>query len=159
MALAPEDERHLLRSIELARQARSNGNHPFGSLILDASGQVVVEAENSVVTGRDVAGHAELNVVRAAGKQLDPAIFEGTTLFTSTEPCAMCSGAIYWAGIARVVYALGGDELNAMLKDMPGVPTLALSCRAVFARGSREVDVSGPHLFEEAVAVHEGFWS
>jgi tRNA(Arg) A34 adenosine deaminase TadA len=119
----------------------------------------VVEAENSVVTGRDVAGHAELNVVRAGGKQLDPAILEGATLYTSTEPCAMCSGAIYWAGIARVVYALGGDELNAIVKDVPGVPTLALSCREVFARGGREVDVSGPHLFAEAAAVHEGFWS
>ena len=128
-------------------------------MIVDATGRVLLEAENSVVTGRDVAGHAELNVVRAAAAQLGPAVLEGATLYTSTEPCAMCSGAIYWAGIGRVVFALGGEELNAIVEDVPGVPTLALSCREVFARGGREVEVSGPHLFDEATAVHDGFWS
>jgi tRNA(Arg) A34 adenosine deaminase TadA len=71
----------------------------------------------------------------------------------------MCAGAIYWSGISRVVYALGGDELNEIVADIPGIPTLALSCREVFARGEREVEVSGPHLFDEATAAHEGFWS
>ena len=159
MALRPEDERHLLRGIELARLARANGNHPFGSLLVDASGLVVLEAENSVVTGRDVTGHAELNLVRAAGARFDVVTLEAATLYTSTEPCAMCSGAIFWSGIGRVVYALGNEELIAIVKDVAGISTLALSCREVFARGGREVDVSGPHLADEAAAVHQGFWN
>ena len=138
MALQSEDERHLRRAIELARLARANGNHPFGSLLVDASGRVVV---------------------RTAGAQLDVVTLEGSTLYTSTEPCAMCSGAIFWAGVGRVVYALGSEELTAIVKDVPGVPTLAISCREVFARGGRAVDVSGPHLSEEAAAVHQGFWN
>jgi tRNA(Arg) A34 adenosine deaminase TadA len=159
MALQSEDERHLRRAIELARLARANGNHPFGSLLVDVSGRVVLEAENSVVTEHDVTGHAELNLVRTAGAQLDVVTLEGSTLYTSTEPCAMCSGAIFWAGVGRVVYALGSEELTAIVKDVPGVPTLAISCREVFARGGRAVDVSGPHLSEEAAAVHQGFWN
>jgi len=62
---------HLLRAIELARLSRAKGNHPFGSLLVDASGRVVLEAENTVVTEHDVTCHAELNLVRRASMQFD----------------------------------------------------------------------------------------
>ena len=156
MALDSADEQLLLRTIELAASARTAGNHPFGSLIVDAAGERVLEAENTVVTGHDVTCHAELNAVRAASIELGERGLEGATLYTSTEPCAMCAGAIYWSGIARVVYALGSDTLAAIVED----PTedLRLPCREVFERGGRRVDVSGPHLVEQASAVHAGFW-
>ena len=107
MSLGSADEGHLLRAIELARGSREKGNHPFGSLLVDASGQVLLESENTVVTGHDVTGHAELNLVRAASMQFEVETLSRSTLYTSTEPCAMCSSAIYWSGIGRVVYALG----------------------------------------------------
>jgi tRNA(Arg) A34 adenosine deaminase TadA len=152
------DEGHLLRAIELARRSREKGNHPFGSLLVDSSGDVVLEAENTVLTGHDVTGHAELNLVRAASKQLDVEVLRGSTLYTSTEPCAMCSSAIYWSGIGRVVYALSSEQLTGIVKDDSGSATLALSCREVFARGGRDIEVSGPHMTEQAATVHEGFW-
>src|SRR5262245_15286474 len=158
MSLRSEDEGHLLRAIALARQSREKGNHPFGSLLVDSSGRVLLEAENTVVTGSDVTGHAELNLVRAASMRFAVEALRSSTLYTSTEPCAMCSGAIYWSDIGRVVYALGSETLTAMLGDVGGTSTLALSCREVFARGGRNIEVSGPHLMEEAAAVHEGFW-
>jgi tRNA(Arg) A34 adenosine deaminase TadA len=157
MSLAYADEGHLLRAIELARASREQGNHPFGSLLVDASGDVVFEAENTVVTRRDATGHAELNLVRAATMQFDVEMLRTSTLYTSTEPCAMCSSAIYWSGIGRVVYALGSEQLKGIVNDVSGDSTLALSCREVFARGGRSTDVSGPHLTEQAAAVHEGF--
>lgn len=158
MPLEPADETHLLRAIELARQSRANGNHPFGSLLVDESGRVVLEAENTVSTERDATGHAELNVVRAANKELDPATLAGATLYASTEPCAMCSSAIYWSGIGRVVYALSNETLMAIMNDS-GFATLGLSCREVLARGGRSTEVSGPNVEEHARAVHEGFWN
>jgi tRNA(Arg) A34 adenosine deaminase TadA len=158
MGLGAGDETHLQRAIALARHAREEGNHPFGAVLVAASGEPSLEAENTVVTAGDVTGHAELNAVRAASIQLDGALLEGATLYASTEPCAMCSGAAYWAGIARVVYALGADALAAMVDDAAGASRLALGCREVFARGDRDVEVSGPHLTAEATAVHEGFW-
>ena len=159
MSLGSADEGHLLRAIELARVSREKGNHPFGSLLVDPSGQVLLESENTVVTGHDVTGHAELNLVRAASMQFEVEILSGSTLYTSTEPCAMCSGAIYWSGIGRVVYALGSETLMAIVNDVSGSGTLALSCREVLARGGRTVEVSGPHLEEQARPPHEGFWS
>ena len=158
MSLGSVDEGHLLRAIELARRSREKGNHPFGSLLVDTSGDVVLEAENTVVTGHDVTGHAELNLVRAASKEFDVESLRRSTLYTSTEPCAMCSSAIYWSGIGRVVYALSSEQLVAIVKDDSGSSTLTLSCREVFARGGRNIEVSGPHVGEQAATVHEGFW-
>ncbi len=151
------DERNLLGAIELARCARENGNHPFGALLVDGGGDVVLEAENTVLTERDCTNHAELNLVRAASRRFGESTLGDCTLYTSTEPCAMCAGAIFWSGIGRVVFALSGAALNAMVEGGEE-SELALPCREVFARGGRVVDVSGPHLEAEAQVVHEGFW-
>lgn len=154
-----EDERHLLACIELARQARENGNHPFGAVLVDAHGEVVLEAENTVVTARDCTGHAESNLMRSASQRFDPEFLQGCTLYTSTEPCAMCAGAIFWGNVRRVVFALSEESLQAIKDTNSENRTLALPCREVFARGQHEVEVSGPHIEEQARAVHEGFWT
>jgi tRNA(Arg) A34 adenosine deaminase TadA len=151
------DELHLLAAIELARRAREHGNHPFGALLVDAGGEVVLEAENTVLTEHDCTNHAELNLVRASSRRFDEATLGGCTLYASTEPCAMCAGAIYWSGIGRVVFALSGAALNAMVEGGEEAE-LSLPCREVFSRGGHAVDVSGPNLEAEAGAVHEGFW-
>jgi len=155
MKLAAADERNLRRAIELARQAREKGNQPFGSLLADPEGRVILEAENTAVSDHDWTAHAELNVVRAAGGRVDRRELAGCTLFASTEPCPMCASAAYWAGVGRIVYALGSDTLTTLAGDEEA---LVLSCREVLSRGGRRVEVSGPHLEDEARAVHEGFW-
>ena len=157
MSPGATDERLLQRAIELARRSREHGNHPFGSLLTDAGSNVVLEAENTVVTGHDVTGHAELNLVRAASGQFDAEALGSHTLYTSTEPCAMCAGAIYWSGIGRVVFALSSATFQRKI-DPEGAAGLALSCRDVFARGGRTVEVAGPFAEDMAWDVHEGFW-
>ena len=157
MSLAAIDERHLRTAIELARRSREKGNHPFGSLLTDADGNVVLEAENTVVSAHDVTGHAELNLVRAASERFDADALGSHTLYTSTEPCAMCAGGIYWSGIGRVVFALSSAVFQGKI-DPEGAAGLALSAREVFARGGRAVEVSGPHLEDLAWIVHKGFW-
>jgi tRNA(Arg) A34 adenosine deaminase TadA len=154
--VSPADEQFLLRAIAIAHRARENGN-PFGALVVAPGGRVV-EAENTVVTESDPTGHAETNLVRLAAGALSPEERHASTLYTSTEPCAMCSGAIYWAGIGRVVYALSEQALAAMVPSQGGEPTMDLPCREVFAAGGSTVHVAGPALLEEAAAVHEGFW-
>lgn len=154
----PIAEALVRRAIDIARSAREHGNHPFGALLADASGTVLVEAENTVITASDVTGHAETNLVRLGSVQLDAATLAAATLYTSTEPCAMCAGAIYWAGISRVVFGLREGELRGLTGSDQRNPTLALPCREVFARGQRPIEVIGPVLEDEARAVHDGFW-
>jgi len=151
------DQKHLRTAIAVSKRAVSNGNHPFGAVLADAGGTVVLEAENTVLTSGDVTGHAETNLVRAASGR-NPEELRASTLYTSCEPCAMCSGAIYWAGIGRVVYGLAESELLAITGAHPGNPTLSLPCRNVFAAGQRSTIVVGPLLAEEAAEPHRTFW-
>ncbi|MFB2596231.1 nucleoside deaminase [Herbiconiux sp. P17] len=156
-ALDPADRAHLERAIEVAQAARERGDHPFGALLVAADG-TIIEAMNTVNTGHDPIGHAETNLVRDSGQRLEMAELATSTLFTSTEPCAMCTGAIYWAGIPRVVFALSESALRDLVAAQEGVPTMALPCREVFAHGGRDVEVVGPVALPEATAVHRGFW-
>ena len=146
----------LRRAIEIARQARAKGNHPFGALLADRHGNILLEAENTVVIERDCTGHAETNLMRLASRQYAPDFLSECSLYTSTEPCAMCAGAIYWGNVGRVVYALSEVDLYAIVGPSPD--QLVLPCREVFARGRRPTVVLGPALEEEARAVHAGFW-
>lgn len=152
------DLEHLRAAIAVAWQARRHGNHPFGALLVDGNNRALLDAENTVITGQDCTGHAETNLVRMASARFSPEELARCTLYTSTEPCAMCAGAIHWSRIGRVVYALSEDDLYAIVGPSP--EHLYLPCREVFAHSQRPVMVSGPapELEEVARAVHEGFW-
>jgi tRNA(Arg) A34 adenosine deaminase TadA len=150
-----DDREYLLQAVELARHARARGDHPFGAVLVTADG-VVIPAMNSVNSERDPTGHAETNLVRLAAARLSAEQLRTSTLFTSTEPCAMCAGAIYWAGIGRMVFALSGHALVGMVA--PGSPALDLASRDVFAHAATTVDVVGPIDVPGAVEVHDGMW-
>lgn len=147
----------LTRAVRLAASARAGGNHPFGALLAAPDGRVVAEAQNTVESDRDPTGHAELNLVRETGR-LGPQALAAMTLYTSTEPCAMCSGGIYWAGIGRVVFAMAESELLQLTGTDARNPTLNLPSRDVFAAGSRRVEVRGPFPLPAAREVHRNFW-
>jgi tRNA(Arg) A34 adenosine deaminase TadA len=155
------DEIHLYylrRAIAVARRARENGNHPFGAILVDKNNVVLLEAENTVNTERDCIGHAETNLIRKASQQFEPETLRTCTLYTSTEPCAMCSGAIHWGQVDRVVFGLSEAGLHNLTGSHPNNETMRLPCREVFAHSGRPVEVIGPLLEDEARVVHEGFW-
>jgi tRNA(Arg) A34 adenosine deaminase TadA len=153
------DLQHLRTAILVAQHAREHGNHPFGAILVDENNQVLLQAENTVVTSRDCTGHAETNLMRLASQAYPPEKLATCTLYTSTEPCCMCAGAIHWGNVRRVVYALSEAALYEIAGPSP--EHLFLPCREVFARSQRPVEVIGPalELDAEAKAVHEGFWS
>ena len=154
----PTDLQHLQSAIRVAERAREHGNHPFGALLVNENDRILLEAENTVVTGRDCTGHAETNLMRLATQQFPPETLAGCTLYTSTEPCAMCAGAIYWGNVRRVVYALSETGLYDIIGPSPD--QLLLPCREVFAHSERKIEVEGPapELEAQARAVHAGFW-
>jgi tRNA(Arg) A34 adenosine deaminase TadA len=152
------DEHFLRRSFEVARRAVTHGNHPFGAILVDRIHNVLIEAENGYMPARDGTAHAERLLATQACTTLSPDILRNATLYSSAEPCAMCAGAIYWAGIGRLVYALSEHRLRAVTGNHPENPTLDLPCREVFKRGQRPTEVIGPLLEDEAETVHEGAW-
>jgi len=149
----------LRRSIDLAAQSRARGDHPFGALLADADGKVLLEAMNTCGTEGDRTGHAERNLMTAASKLYDVDFLAGCTMYTSAEPCAMCAGSVYWTGVGRVVHGMSEAALKALIGPDPENLTMDLPCTAVFAAGQRRVEVVGPLLAEESAAVHDGFWT
>lgn len=153
------DELFLRRSFEVARRSMTHGNHPFGAILVDAHRQVVLEAENGFMPDHDGTAHAERLLATKACRTLSADVRAKATLYSSAEPCAMCAGAIYWAGIGRVVYGLSEHRLRGVTGNHPDNPTLDLPCREVFASGQRRTEVVGPMLEGEAEALHAGAWT
>jgi tRNA(Arg) A34 adenosine deaminase TadA len=154
-----DDEMYLRRAFAVARRARANGNHPFGAILVDDEGRVLIESENGYMPDRDMTAHAESLLATAASKAYDPKFLARCTIYAFAEPCAMCAGAIYWAGIGRVVFGLTERELKNLTGNHDQNPTLDLPCRTVFAAGQRRVEVVGPMLTDEAAALHAGVWN
>ena len=148
----------LRRSFEVARRALTHGNHPFGAILVDENRNVLIEAENGFMPAHDGTAHAERLLATQACTTLSPDVLRKATLYSSAEPCAMCAGAIYWAGIGRLVYGLSEHRLRAVTGNHPENPTLDLPCREVFKSGQRATEVVGPLLEDEAEALHAGVW-
>jgi tRNA(Arg) A34 adenosine deaminase TadA len=146
----------LHRANGVAKRAMAMGRHPFGALLLAPDGETVLAEQGNI----DTVNHAESTLARTAAANYPGAYLAQCTLVTTFEPCAMCAGTIYWAGIGHVVYGAEETALLALTGDHPENPTLSLPCRDVFARGQRPVQVTGPveAVAEEMVATHRGFW-
>ena len=160
MSGGSERDEHFLRlSFTVARRSLTHGNHPFGCVVVDAEGNALIETENGYMPDHDGTAHAERLAATQACRTLSREVLATSTLYSSAEPCAMCAGAIYWAGIGRVVYGLSEHRLRGVTGNHPENPTLDLPCRVVFDSGQRPIEVVGPLLEDEAAALHEDFWA
>lgn len=152
------DEDYLRLTLDIARAARAAGNHPFGALLVGPDGAMLMQAGNEHGDAGDRTGHAERLLMTRASLAYAADFMAGCTLYSSAEPCAMCAGAAYWAGVGRVVYGLSEHDLALLIGPHPQNLTMNLPCRIVLAAGQRTIDVVGPLLERESRAVHEGFW-
>ncbi|MBK1687294.1 nucleoside deaminase [Rubrivivax gelatinosus] len=146
----------LRRANAVAAQALAGGRHPFGAVLVAPDGDTVLLEQGNV----SAVEHAEAVLAREAARRWGPAYLAGCTLVTTVEPCAMCAGTQYWAGIGRLVYGMEERELLALTGAHPENPTLDLPCRELFARGQRAIEVIGPvpAAVPEIAALHRDFW-
>jgi tRNA(Arg) A34 adenosine deaminase TadA len=154
-ACTAEDRIYMARAYELARYAITHGGGPFGALLVK-DGKILAEYSNCVHSTRDVTKHAETGLISTFSPKIDRETFAQSTLYTSTEPCAMCCGAICFAGIGRVVY--GTSE--APFVQVMGLPPLPypLTSHEILRRISPQLKVLGPLMEAEGLAIHEGYW-
>jgi tRNA(Arg) A34 adenosine deaminase TadA len=158
--LSDMDDALLRLAIGVSARAVANGNMPFGAILADGEGNVLLESENTTMTGKNVLNHAETNLVNMAVTTLSPEQIESATLYTSCEPCAMCAGAMYWGGINRMIYAMSERDLLDYTGGHPDNPTMkGAGSRAVLQSGQRDIEVKGPYLISEAGAVQAGYWT
>jgi len=140
-------------AIDASAAALDAGNMPFGATLVAPDGQVLLVAENTQITTQDCTAHAELVLVREAARTLGTASLRGATVYASGEPCAMCCGAMFWAGISKVVFAASTADIEAAL----GGPSLPIDSRSVLQGARPAVEVQGPFMADEAVAVLRRF--
>lgn len=160
----PEREVELLRRvIEICREAKEAGNFPFGCLLADKEGNILMEQGNCENAHQgDCTGHAETELMRRASQKYSKEEMWEFTMYNCGEPCAMCSGAIYWGNLGRLVYIGRESTLKQYTGDDIRNPTLALPCRAIFACGQKpDMQIVGPvpELEEEFMELHKGFWN
>ncbi len=155
------DVKNLKRCTKISRQSREAGNTPFGAILAGKDGSILLEQPNVEITEGKCTGHAETQVAERASQLYSKDFLGECTLYTTAEPCAMCAGAIYWAGIGRVVYGMTEKDLLEHTGADPQNPTFDLPCREVFARGQKKIEVVGPfpELVEEIAEVHKGYWN
>lgn len=144
--------KYLERALELAEEALISGDEPFGSVLVDADGQVLAEGRNRIAATGDSTRHPEFELARWAAEHLTPEQRQTATVYTSGEHCPMCAAAHAWVGLGRIVYASSSRQLSRWLNEM-GVaapPVSTLSIREV-APG---IPVEGP-VPELVDRVHE----
>jgi len=132
--ITPADQTLLRRAIAIAAHAITLGDAPYGSLLADADGAILIEAHNTVRRDNDISAHPELKLARWAARELEPEAAARTTMYTSCQPCGMCAGGIARSGLGRVVYALSTQQFT-LLSPEPDWPTVVQE---------------GPALLEEA---------
>ena len=136
-------ETYLRRAIALAAASREAGDPPFGSLLVGPNGEILAEAQNTTITESNISYHPELKLAVWAARELTPEVAAETTMYTSCEPCPMCTGALARSGLGNIVFALSGEQLGT-LKTTGGFPA---------------VPQEGPFLFDEARVPVEGYYN
>lgn len=101
--ITEQDKTFMREAIRLANESVERGGGPFGAVIVK-DGEIVAGSSNSVTIDNDPTAHAEVNTIRQACKTLGTFSLSGCVIYSSCEPCPMCLGAIYWAGISKIFY-------------------------------------------------------
>ena len=138
--------------IALAEEVARAADEPFGALVV-VDGAVRLTARNVVLTESDPTRHAELTLVSDACLRFDASTLARATIYSSTEPCMMCCGAVYWSRVPRVVFGCSAAALGAIAGG-----SLVAPLRQLLAHGQRAVEVIGSVLEHEATDVHSRFW-
>src|SRR5688572_27341272 len=147
---ADADRMWMEPALACAREAEAAGEVPVGAVLTDAKGAVIARAANAPIARDDPTAHAEIVVLRAAGRALGNYRLPGCTLYVTLEPCPMCVGALVHARIARIVYAAADPKTGA--------------CGSVFdlaasAKLNHRIAVTGGVLAEESAGLLRAFFA
>lgn len=151
---SPTDLQALQLAIDASAAAAAIGDGPFGATLVSADGLEQLVAANNVNSAADFSGHAEIVALRQAQQLWGRAGLRGATLYASGEPCAMCAGALFWAGVKRVVFGATQADVIRLLGPRPAMPT---DSRRTLAGAQPAVQIDGPWLNAEACAVLKRF--
>ncbi len=144
-----QDEMFLRRAIQLAKEARKKGQEPFGAVLVKDN-KIMAEGGNQIYALSDPTAHAENALIRDYCQKHKIMNLEGYILYCSTEPCMLCSGAVFWTRISRIVFSVS----QKMLGNITG--STKTDCRTLL-KHHPWIEIIGPALNEEGLKVFEGY--
>ncbi|MEM7102737.1 MAG: nucleoside deaminase [Bacteroidota bacterium] len=159
-----EDERFIRETHRLAILSAESGFDPFGAVLVK-DGEVVASSIDKCIAYSDPTAHAELILISEYCRENKRISLEGFTLYCNVEPCVMCSGAIHWSRISRVVFGVSQSSLQKVSKGKQKP-----SCEELINIGNSKIEIVGPLLSKEGLAVlkkypfkskkerHQAFW-
>ncbi|MEL7609199.1 MAG: nucleoside deaminase [Bacillota bacterium] len=142
-----QDEKFMREAIKLSESAAAHGNEPFGAVLVK-DGEIVYTNENRIYTAHDPTFHAEMGLIRRFCEQTGIADLSEYTLYSSCEPCYMCSGALVWVKLGRLVYGAGDIDLCGLLNEKGSECS-----RQVFENSAHKPKVTSGVLREESLRV------
>jgi len=148
MTAAAADTRFMQEALTLARAAAADGEVPVGAVIV-VGNEIVAQAANAPIRLNDPTAHAEILVLRAAGRRLGNYRLPASTLYVTLEPCPMCAAALVHARVARLVYAAADPKSGAAgsVMDLARDPRL-----------NHQLEVEGGLLADESAALLRNFF-
>lgn len=152
------EEKFLRRAVELAEQGLDSGNQPFGSLLVDKSGNILFEDHNRDNT-EDPTAHPELAISRWAARNLSEEERQEAIVYTSGEHCPMCSTSHALVGLGKIVYVSSSKQLTEWLNELNADPA------SYNVKSIQEMipgaEVEGPHdtLSEQVRELHVRYHS
>ncbi|MCD7881347.1 MAG: nucleoside deaminase [Clostridiales bacterium] len=141
------DELYMREAIRLSREAVAHGNEPFGAVLVK-NDEIVYTNENQIYSMHDPSFHGEAGLIRRFCAETGITDLSNYTMYSSCEPCFMCSGAMVWAKLGRLVYAASNVELEQIL----GKEGCECS-RIVFEHSYHRPQVTAGVLREESLTV------
>ena len=153
------DTKLMREAIAIADLSAEHGNQPFGALLATKDGQVLLISENKELT-KDKTCHAEQNLVRQIYKEeFTEQELREMTLYTSTEPCIMCTGSIDKSKVGRVVYGCSATKMRTAICPsgcQSGKKSRKITCREIFEENPN-ITLVGPFLEDEAFVSHQNY--
>lgn len=148
------DEKFMRQAIELSMSAVAHGNEPFGAVFVKDD-EVVFSNENQIYTKHDPTYHGEAGLIRDFCAQTGITDLSKYTLYSSCEPCFMCSGAMVWTKLGRLVYAANNDDLEKILGNNGGCN----SSKIVFDNSFWQPKVTTGILRDESIEILTAYFS
>ncbi len=147
---------------DVAKKACAHGNTPFGAVLVNGKGEVIMEQGNAEKDLNDKTAHAERMLASRASQTFRAEDLWDCTLYTTVEPCPMCTGAIYWSNIGKIVYGITESQLLEMTGSDDRNPTFHMGADKVIAAGQKDIQLEGPvsdpEVTAEIVELHRSFW-
>ena len=135
-----DDKVYFKRAYEVSVEAFKQGNDPFGAVLVDGEGNIIIEQMNECGSG-DQTAHDAIRAISKASAKYEQSYMWECTLYATIQPCCMCVGAAYWANLGKIKYVMSEKELGEIL----GGGGLDLPSEDVIARGDKKIVVSGPY--------------